>query len=86
MKIEAVFAAKQTPLWILCEIENDDDFANDFQRGFDQVKGPVSGPLHGFEVYLEHVRFLIRDICPNIPPRDAQGAQSKPKTHHGRGV
>jgi len=41
-----------------------DDFIDEQSRGFDQVKDTVSGKLHGFDVYVEHLRFLVRAIYP----------------------
>ena len=61
--VEAVFAAKEVDLRILRALWEDDAFVDEFQRGFEQVKDTVSGKVDSFEVYLEHVRFLIQDIC-----------------------
>ena len=64
-----VFAAKEVPLWILRDLWKDDIFIDEFRRGFDQVRDTVRGELYDFDIYLEHVRFLIQDICPEIPKR-----------------
>jgi predicted nucleotidyltransferase component of viral defense system len=65
--LKAVFAAKEVPLWILGALWDDDAFVDEFRRGFDQVKDTVRGRLDEFDVYLEHARFLIQDICPDMP-------------------
>jgi len=67
----AVFGAKEVPLWILHALWKDDAFIDEFRRGFDQVRDMVRGPVDSFDVYLEHVRFLLKDICPEIPERPA---------------
>ncbi len=65
--LKAVFDAKEVPLRILRALWDDDTFIDEFRRGFDQVKDTVRGRLDGFDVYLEHVRFFILDICLEIP-------------------
>ena len=65
--LKGVFDAKKVPLRILRALWDDDAFIDEFRHGFDQVKDTVRGRLDGFDVYLEHVRFVIRDICPEIP-------------------
>lgn len=65
-----VFATKEVPLCILRALWEDDIFIDEFRRGFDQVKDTVRGALYDFDVYLEHVRFFIQDICPEIPYRN----------------
>ncbi len=70
--LKAVFDAKEVPLWILRALWNDDTFIDDFRRGFGQVKDTVRGRLNEFDVYLEHVRFFVQDICPDIPMRPLQ--------------
>ena len=62
-----VFHAKEVPLWILQSLWDDESFIDEFRRGFDQVRDMVRGPVKSFDVYLEHVRFLVKDICPIIP-------------------
>jgi len=64
--LKAVFEAKEVPLRILGALWNDDAFVDEFRRGFDQVKATVRGRLDEFDVYLEHARFLIQDICPDM--------------------
>ena len=67
--LKAVFDAKEVPLWILGTLWGDDAFVDEFRRGFNQVKDTVRGRLDDFDVYLEHARFLIQDLCPHIPKR-----------------
>ena len=68
--LKAVFEAKAVPLWILRALWDDDAFIDEFRLGFDQVKNTVRGRLDEFNTYLEHVRFLVRDICPDLPEPD----------------
>ena len=63
-----VFSAKEVPLSILKALWKDDNFIDEFRRGFEQVRDTVSGKLDGFDVYLEHIRFLVQDIYPEIIP------------------
>ena len=69
--LQAVFEAKEVPLWILGALW-DEAFVDEHRRGFDQVRDTVRGTIASFEVYLEHVRFLVRDLCPTIPARPTQ--------------
>jgi len=64
--LKAVFDAKEVPLRILRALWDDDAFIDEFRRGFDQVEDTVHGRVHNFDVYLEHVRFFILDLCPRI--------------------
>lgn len=65
--LEPVFQAKEVPLELLGAISNDEAFVDGFRSGFDQVKDTVRGRVESFDVYLEHVRFLINDISPDTP-------------------
>ena len=65
--LKPVFEAKEVPLQILDALANDEAFVDGFRRGFDQVKDTVRGRVDDFDVYLEHVKFLIRDINPGGP-------------------
>ncbi len=67
--LKAVFDAKEVPLWILRALWDDDAFIDEFRLGFDQVKNTVRGELDDFSIYLEHVRFLVQDICKDLPER-----------------
>lgn len=67
--LEAVFKAKEVPLWILRSLWDDESFVDGFRRGFDQVRDMLRGPANSFDMYLEHLRFLLKDICPHIPDR-----------------
>jgi len=60
-----VFATKEVPLDILKAIWNE-QFIDEQRRGFEQVKDTVRGTVYDFDVYVEHVRFLIRDIYPEV--------------------
>ena len=64
--VKAVFLAKEVPLRILNALWDDETFIDEFRRGFAQVQDTVHGRLNEFDAYLEHVRFLIRDIIPEI--------------------
>jgi predicted nucleotidyltransferase component of viral defense system len=64
--LKAVFEIKEVPLSILGALWDDDAFVDGFRRGFNQVKDTVRGRLDAFDVYLEHARFLIQDICPDM--------------------
>lgn len=68
--IRRVFESKQVPMWVLGEFWND-SWVDSHRRGFDQVKDTVRGHVHDFDVYLEHLRFFVREICPVIPQRDS---------------
>ena len=63
--INKVFAAKEVPLELLKSIWND-EFIDEQRRGFEQVRDTVLGLVYDFGVYVEHVRFLIRDIYPEM--------------------
>lgn len=63
--LKRVFDAKEVPLWILKELWND-SFIDEQRRGFDQVRDTVIGPVQDFDVYVEHVRFFVRDIYPEV--------------------
>ena len=65
--IERVFEAKLVPLWTLRSLWDDDAFIDEFRLGFDQVRDTVHGKLDAFDTYLEHIRFLVMDICPEMP-------------------
>jgi hypothetical protein len=60
-----VFAAKEVPLEILQAIWNE-EFIDEQRRGFEQVKDTVRGKVHDFDVYVEHMRFLILDIYEDV--------------------
>lgn len=61
--IEKVFRAKEVPLKILASLW-EVDFIDEQRRGFDAVKDTVIGEIHDFDVYVEHLRFFVRDIYP----------------------
>lgn len=63
--IENVFRAKEVPMDILrCLWE--DDFIDSQKRGFDQVKDTVRGQVEDFDVYVESLRFLVKEIYPDL--------------------
>jgi len=61
--IEKVFAAKEVPMSLLSALW-DETFIDEQRRGFDEVKDTVSSRIHDFNVYLEHLRFLVKEIYP----------------------
>lgn len=60
-----VFAAKAVLLQILKALWNE-AFIDEQRRGFEQVKDTVRGKVYDFDVYVEHIRFLVLDIYPDI--------------------
>jgi hypothetical protein len=62
-QIEKVFHAKEVPLKILTSLW-EVDFINEQRLGFDEVKDTVTGKIRDFDVYVEHLRFFVRDIYP----------------------
>jgi hypothetical protein len=65
--LRRVFEAKEVPLRILSALW-DEAFIDEQRRGFDQVRDTVSGNIDNFDVYVEHVRFLVREIYPEAFP------------------
>ena len=63
--IEKVFNAKEVPLELL-SILWDNAFIDEQERGFDEVKNTVTGKVYDFNVYVEHLRFLLKEIHPGI--------------------
>jgi len=63
LQIENVFRAKEVPLKILASLW-EVDFIDEQRRGFDEVKDTVTGKIHDFDVYVEHLRFFVKDIYP----------------------
>jgi len=63
-QIAKVFKAKEVPLDIL-ESLWEDKFIDKQRPGFDGVKDTVIGEIEDFDFYVEHLRFLVRDICPD---------------------
>ena len=62
-QIEKVFRAKEVPLKILVSLW-EANFIDEQRRGFDAVKDTVIGKIHDFDVYVEHLRFFVKDIYP----------------------
>ncbi|MFH0878254.1 MAG: nucleotidyl transferase AbiEii/AbiGii toxin family protein [Lentisphaerota bacterium] len=70
--IQKVFEAKNVPLYLLDALWNN-AFIDEQRRGFDEVKDTVSGPVYDFDLYVEHLRFLVKEIYPSglpQPPSD----------------
>ena len=59
--LKRVFDAKWVSLELLEKLW-DDEFVDEIKRGFPQVRDSVKGKLYDFDVYLEHLRFLVREI------------------------
>jgi hypothetical protein len=64
-QIEKVFHAKEVPLKILASLW-EVDFINEQRLGFDEVKDTVIDEIHNFDVYVEHLRFFVKDIYPEV--------------------
>lgn len=64
-QITMVFEAKEVPLKLLADHWND-NFTNEFARGFDQLSGSIRGETLPFERYLDHVRFLVMYLLPDL--------------------
>jgi len=62
--IQKVFKAKEVPLNFLDDLWRD-DFIDEQRRGFDEVKNTVTGNIQDFDVYVEHLRFLVKEIASN---------------------
>ena len=67
--VKPVFEAKEVGMWLLRSLWDDEDFIDEFRRGFELVKDDVSGKVDDFDTYLEHIRFLVQDICPELPEK-----------------
>ncbi len=61
--IEKVFQAKEVPLSILSALW-DNAFIDEQRSGFNEVRDTVSSNIHEFDVYVEHLRFLVKEIYP----------------------
>ena len=59
--INKVFEAKKVPLELLNSLW-DETFIDEQRRGFDEVRDTVSGQVYDFDIYLEHVRFLVKEM------------------------
>jgi len=66
--IKKVFDAKEVPLHFLAALW-DNAFIDEQRRGFDEVKDTVTGPVSDFDVYVEHLRFLVQEIYPSGVPQ-----------------
>lgn len=63
--IKNVFDAKGVPLKIMSSLW-DEAFVDEQRRGFDEVRDTVSGDVYDFDKYLEYLRFLVKDIYPQV--------------------
>lgn len=63
--IENVFKAKEVPLHILSALW-EEDFIDSQRQGFDQVRDTVRGTTYDFDVYVENLRFLVKEIYPEL--------------------
>lgn len=77
-QLVAVFAAKEVPLSLLLKAFWDEEFLAGQRRGFAQVVDSTVGTLDEFDVYLEYVRYLVKQIHPDVPPAPtiADGAKA----------
>jgi hypothetical protein len=64
--LSPVFAAKEVPLTLLNAVW-DEDFLSVQRGGFSQVVDSTRGTLLDFDVYVEHLRYLILQVCPDMP-------------------
>ncbi len=61
--LPAVFKAKAVPVSLLKALW-DKDFLSVQRSGFTQVKDSTKGIVRDFDVYVEYVRYLVGQICP----------------------
>jgi len=65
--LPAVFTAKDVPLSLLKSLW-DEDFLSVQRSGFVQVADSTKGTVRDFDVYVEHLRYLIIQIYPDGVP------------------
>jgi len=63
--IEKVFDAKRVSVEFLRSLW-DEEFIDIQRKGFDQVRNTVQGKVHNFDVYVESLRFLVKEIYPGL--------------------
>jgi len=63
--IEKVFNAKGVSVEFLRSLW-DEEFIDIQRKGFDQVRNTVQGKVHNFDVYVENLRFLVKEIYPGL--------------------
>jgi len=63
--LKKVFLAKEVPLDILQSLWSD-PFIDELRRGFEQVRGTVRKRLFEFDFYVEHLRFFLIEIYPEV--------------------
>jgi len=64
-RLAPVFNAKKVPLELLKALW-EKEFIEEQQQGFTQVVNTVRDNVYEFEVYLEHVRYLVLQIHPEV--------------------
>jgi hypothetical protein len=63
--IEKVFNAKGVSVDFLRSLW-EEDFIDIQRKGFDQVRSTVQGKVYDFDVYVENLRFLVKEIYPDF--------------------
>ncbi len=64
-QIDNVFAAKEVPLALLTDLWNE-TFTSGFATGFEQLVTSIRGETLPFERYLDHTRFLVMSLLPDL--------------------
>jgi hypothetical protein len=64
-QIDKVFAAKEVPLTLLADLWND-SFTSLFTTGFELLESSIRGKILPFEYYLNHTRFLVETLLPDL--------------------
>lgn len=65
--LPAVFEAKDVPVSLLNALW-DEEFLSVQRQGFIQVVDSTKGALFDFDVYVEYLRYLVLQICPDARP------------------
>lgn len=65
--LPAVFSAKEVPLSLLKSLW-DEEFLSVQRSGFVQVADSTKGVVQNFDIYLEHLRYLLMQIFPDGVP------------------
>jgi hypothetical protein len=63
--LEKVFKAKEVPLKLV-NVLWDEEFVTEQGMGFQEVVDTVSDKIEPFDVYVQHVRHLVREIYPEV--------------------
>lgn len=64
-QIDKVFEAKEVPLTLLADLWNE-SFTSEFATGFELLAGSIRGETLPFERYLDHTRFLVETLLPDL--------------------